>query len=1020
MSTPHSIPHYRHTGAALLRSAVVPITDAPVWWPDPTDPADCQSWLQQLWRRSEFTDAIWQANPALAGRVEAIQAGEVTQTKVIRRVTMALARYVLRAVGRPTPFGLFAGVSPAAVGRTAKVRWGDGHREVVRVDAEWVAGVIDFAESIPSVLERLDVVFSDLVVRRGARLELRRGPDRTIIRCTRAVQVVRDYTGSPIRFGALADRLTDVFRGTDRATVSGMLTELVRQGFLITCLRAPLTVTDPLAHVIRRLHDVGADAVTSSALSADSLESIAAAVSIHNNQDPRDGRLRVSRESMSVHMGEVAAGGRNRLAVDLLLDCDMQVPDVVVGEVERAAGALLRLTRHPAGNPIWRDFYSAFFDRYGMGTLVPVTDVVDPDSGLGFPSGYPGSVRPPVDDFPSDRDLRLLALAWQTATQGAGEIAITDETIRGLVGDRPFGEPGIPPHVEVAIRVNASSAEAMDRGEYTIVVAPARAGGTLTSRFTATMTGSGLEEVYRGLPVTTESALPVQLSFPPAYPHAENICRVPAYLPYVLPLGEHRDVAGTEEVVSISDLAITATSDRLYLVSLARRRVVEPQVFHALALDKQAPPLARFLAHIHRGFLPSWTAFDWGPHADRLPYLPRVRYGRAVLSPARWRLTTEDLPSGPIGPQWLQALDEWKRRCRCPNAVELRDGDRALPMSLETPIHAAILHAHLQRHGHAILTGSEVDSADLGWCEGHAHEIALPLVSTRPASPSPPLGSLPVLDNHSHGQPPGSASSEWLYARLYTHPERLDELMAEHLSTLNAALGDQARLWFIRYRDPHDADHLRLRIRTADPTRRTTIMSAVSDWVHCLRHQGLVGRLVFDTYYPEVGRYGHGPTMTAAEDVFVADSCVVSAQLRDLPATIIHPTVLMVVNMVDIARGFLGNDAAMCWLMNHPTSPSTVDRVVAEDAIRLAHSILPDIPHCPRAVAEAWHVRFEALATYRELLSPDMSADAVLESLLHMHHNRAFGIDPNHENSCRRLARNAALARRARNTRRTP
>ncbi len=49
-----------------------------------------------------------------------------------------------------------------------------------------------------------------------------------------------------------------------------------------------------------------------------------------------------------------------------------------------------------------------------------------------------------------------------------------------------------------------------------------------------------------------------------------------------------------------------------------------PQVFHALALDKQPPPLARFLANLPRAFSAMWTVLDWGPHADRPPYLPRV------------------------------------------------------------------------------------------------------------------------------------------------------------------------------------------------------------------------------------------------------------------------------------------------------------------------------------------------------------------------------------------------------------
>ncbi|WP_146060379.1 lantibiotic dehydratase C-terminal domain-containing protein [Amycolatopsis sp. CA-128772] len=62
------------------------------------------------------------------------------------------------------------------------------------------------------------------------------------------------------------------------------------------------------------------------------------------------------------------------------------------------------------------------------------------------------------------------------------------------------------------------------------------------------------------------------------------------------------------------------------------------------------------------------------------------------------------------------------------------------------------------------------------------------------------------------------------------------------------------------------------------------------------------------------------------------------------------------------------------------------------------------------AAAGPWRARAAALADYRTRLGADADLDAVLESLLHMHHNRAAGIDRDGENTCRRLARHAAFA----------
>jgi thiopeptide-type bacteriocin biosynthesis protein len=132
------------------------------------------------------------------------------------------------------------------------------------------------------------------------------------------------------------------------------------------------------------------------------------------------------------------------------------------------------------------------------------------------------------------------------------------------------------------------------------------------------------------------------------------------------------------------------------------------------------------------------------------------------------------------------------------------------------------------------------------------------------------------------------------------------------------ALG-RPRHWFVRYRSPQETDHLRLRLQTPDRERHGRYAAAVGEWAQRLRHDGVAGRLVLDTYHPETGRYGHGAAMEAAEEVFGADSHVVSAQLRHLPATVIDPAALAAVNMVGIIQGFLGSAAeAMAWLVAHP------------------------------------------------------------------------------------------------------
>ncbi|MEV8442125.1 lantibiotic dehydratase [Actinosynnema sp. NPDC051121] len=1005
-------PLYRHVGVALVRAAAAPLTDAPDQWPDLTDVPACRGWLDRMWSRPGLAEAVRQASPSLADRVEAIRAGRAVTDRRVRGATVSTARYVLRSIGRPTPFGLFAGVAPVTVTDTPVARCGREHRAAARVNTEWLADIVDRVEGCVDLLERLEVTVNDLARRRGDRLEIPHGPDRVTIGYSSAVAAVWDAAAVPIRFGELVDKLAEHF-ATDRPKVRDTLGVLVKQGYLLTELRAPYTVTDPFAHVLARLHAAGAGSVPEIASLLRGLDAVLTGLARHNDANTTVAEQHRVRADLIRRMRDLSPAGRTPLAADLLLDCQVGVPRTVTREMERAASALLRMTRRPTGDPAWRDYHGVFVDRYGVGTLVPLLDVVCPDSGLGYPARYQGSVRPTsIPEF-SQRDERLAALAWRAAVGGTGEIVLTDEEVTDL-GSEDFDARYIPPHVELSARVHADSVAALDRGEFTITVAPARSAGTLTSRFTPMATGSGLASAFRDLPAATVGALRAQLSFGPRYAPAENVCRVPAYLDHVIPLGEHRSHGDEATLIRLDDLAVTATRDRLYLVSRSRRRVVEPQVFHALALDKQPPPLARFLAELPRAFSASWFQFDWGPLAH-LPRLPRVRYGRTVLSPAQWRLTTDDLTPRHDHDGWPRVLDRWRRLWGCPQAVELRDADRTLRLSLDEPAHITLLHTHLVKHGQAVLYEA-TPIAEYGWIGHHAHEIALPLVTTHLTAPDPLRGPLPEVDN-THGQLPGTPGATWLAAKIYTHPERMDDIITGHLPALLDELDADASWWFLRYHSQHETDHLRLRLRTT-PDHYAACTKALGKWTQRMRQTGLTGRLVFDTYHPEVGRYGHGAALTAAETVFAADSRFVAATLHARLTTTVPPTALVVAGMVGIIDAFLGNPAVTIdWLTDRPapTAPAR-DRQAADEAIRLAADtdVLRRLPGWTTQVDQAWQARARALAEYRTRLPSVIDTDLVLESLLHMHHNRALGIDADSERACRRLARQAAFRRCAR------
>ncbi|MFE7190395.1 lantibiotic dehydratase [Kitasatospora sp. NPDC057541] len=989
---------YRPANVALVRAVARPGPPVPSW-PDLDDESPAaahrqKQWLRTVWADERLAQALELASPALAERVAQLIAAPDPGAREVRRAVRSTARYLVRATRRPTPFGYFAGVQAASFGPTADLRWGDEHLIVTRVSTARLARAIEYLERCPAVLARLDVAANNTVQARGDRLVVPHRPlarpdhgtaAETSLRHTPPVALVLAAAHRPFPFQELAAKVHTEFPGATGDQVTGALSELVAHQVLITNLRAPATETDPEGHLLAALERVGVE---------------------HS-------------EEVAEVLADLRAvdGGRPEPAVDLRLDADLVLPQAVAEEAARAAGLLARLSAAPNGTAAWRAYHQRFYERYGRGALVPLLDVVA-DSGIGWPDGYPGA-RPITAPRFDERDERLAALAQRAALDGEREVVL-DEALLSVLGSGP-AEPRLPPHLEVVARLHAASRQALDRGEFRLeAVSASRAAGVSVGRFLHLLE-PGHRTAFTGmlanLPTMDEHAVTAQLSYPPLDAAAGHVARSVATGQLVISLAEHRPAA--DGVLGPQDLAIGCDGRRMYLAAPALGIRVEAAATHALNLRTHTPPLARLITELSRAQSAQVTRFDWGSlHA--LPFRPRLRHRRVILSPAAWRLTATELPVRTASQQlWDEALTSWLTRRRAPRHVMLAANSQGLPLDLDQPGHRALLRDHLRSAAHAVLV-EEPDPVDLGWADGRAHEIVVPVTATRtPAWPRLPKPTTARVLQRGHGDAPGT--SPVLLAALYGDLERQDTVLARHLPDLLARLG-HPKWWFVRFRDPRQ--HLRLRIALPDPAAFGPTATAISTWTAELHQAGLLSEVVYPTSYTETGRWGEGPAWSAAEAVFRADSAAVLAQLSQ-PVLPGDRQAVLAAHAVAIAAGFTGSsEAGLRWLVDNvpAQAPTGVPRPVFQRAVRLADpargwAALRAEP-AGSAVVDAWAARHQALDSYRRHFpSPHtrgVRVDDVLGSLLHCSYVRAHRIDFDDEARILYLARAAALARLSR------
>lgn len=1022
---------YQPVGPVLVRASTDPGDLGPEPGADLIGPGaikrEALAWLAEQWTRPDVREAISMASPALAARVDQllVSGARDATAAAVRRAVLATVSYLLRWQRRTTPFGLFAAVTTATVG-PASGKIGDRHRATARVDGEWLTLVVDSLEACRELRPRLSVAADNARFVRDGRVIVAARPQpgqrspglprETSTRDTRPVRLALTHAVRPIRFDQLVARIADEVPRVAIGTIEDMVHGLVDGGFLITGLRPPMTAVDGLAHVIATLEAEGAAELSEVTPTLDRLRSVHEQLTRHNTLADPSEATRI-RAALTESMAALAPAAEHQLAVDLRLDAQISVPPQVLDEAVLAAEVLLRVTTQPFGSVAWLDYHARFRDRYGPGALVPVRELVA-DSGLGYPTGFLGAPRArPAWRTLTERDVRLGAMIQKAVLSGADEISLTESDIAALtVGDHASAVP--PPRAELGFAVHAATTEALDVGDFELRVAAApRTPTSMAGRFAYLLDPPERAQVAKSFTADQRGpgeALAVQISFPPRRTHNQNVTRVGTFLPDVLSLSEHPD----GPAIDVDDLAVTVDSEQMYLVHQPTGRRVVPHIPHALDTVVQTPPLARFFAEVADARSAVFGPFDHGAAARNLPYIPRIRYRRIILAPARWLLNAADLTpdnadqADATEARWEASLAAWRRQWRVPARVVVCHGELRLPLDLDRAFDRALLRTRLARTDRLELR-EDAPARGYGWTGGRPAEFLVPLALT-----TPPIRRTPVT------WPPGDTlwpgASTVVHAQWIGNPARADQLLTAHLPRLAdnlAGLGVE-RWWIRRHRDTIrlEADqHISLFLRLSEPAAYIPVCAVLAGFAAGLEARGLPAELILAPYRQHLARYGHGPAVQAAEEVFAADTAAAITQLRTAEQAGIPAQALAAASMARLAAAFAPDHEtgyrALLACLHGATTPA--ERTLTDVARQLAEPTgdyrnLRTMPGGD-AVADAWQARDVALLAYHDCLLPQRDPTSVLRTLLHEHHMRAVGVDPDFERKTNHAARAAAM-----------
>ena len=366
-----------------------------------------------------------------------------------------------------------------------------------------------------------------------------------------------------------------------------------------------------------------------------------------------------------------------------------------------------------------------------------------------------------------------------------------------------------------------------------------------------------------------------------------NVSCRPHLRAYEIVYGPGDSSLETDKQIHCDDLYLVVKSGRLCLFSKKLAKEIKPRLASAHNTGGLNLPIYQFL-HAMQG-IDGWISdLPLNNVLSTLAYLPEIRIDNIIISPTRWLLSGAEIKeihkNNSIDAKLnaLQILKNTKQLCRY---VEISEGDNTLEFDLEAPFSSLLLINEIKNKETVTLLASNKKRTNSVFKQKkgpYRHEFILPCLlqtNNRPAATfnfqKKQLGINALKDLTSL---PGE---NWKYLKIYTGEATADKLLTATITPVATELmaqGSIEKWFFIRYQDPDF--HLRVRFKLSQPFNTDALNKRIYQPLKTLYKQGLIKRIVEDSYRPEYHRYGGKKILALCEQLFYLNSVIVSDVIR--------------------------------------------------------------------------------------------------------------------------------------------
>lgn len=352
-----------------------------------------------------------------------------------------------------------------------------------------------------------------------------------------------------------------------------------------------------------------------------------------------------------------------------------------------------------------------------------------------------------------------------------------------------------------------------------------------------------------------------------------NIVRRPQFSKYSIDIF-CLDNNKNSQSLPLSDLMVAVRNNEVILLSKSLNKRIIPKLSNAHNYNNISFSLYTFLSSLQQSSGES-AGYDPLQLADNRSFLPRITYKNTILCRMTWILTEKDIQRLFLEKLPAEALTNLASKLELPQFICITENDQELFIDLHNRSYVELMLAEIKNKTKVVLTEYLQDTEQkFSHSSSYINQIIIPVKNH-----SPKQYRQIIQDEASPDVKKKFPGSEWIYFKIYCPSAYADELLIHTIRPLLLELYSEQHVskgFFIRYNDPDH--HLRFRVKLHMASDFQEVLNKILSSLHTV---DFIWKFDISTYDREVERYGI-KYIDDIENCFFYDTIMILNTLSDL------------------------------------------------------------------------------------------------------------------------------------------